>query len=657
MGPKTPSSQWLAFFQQARLNRFQFEAALDRLVKEWDKLENREDKVRVLKEIAKIRYQLPVVAQWILASLEVEVHAVSTETTMGAREALEQVKPTSHYTFLSGRPKVTRVFLYGGEDAKELARFEFSSEAMALRHYRNWVRLPSLQAEISREEFWLERQLQWITYLSERTYHIPTSLLITYLQDFNKPGMKLFVSPQRLRKFHEAAVYLVSRVVYTYGTVDYEDTSNTNLKVRGNQRSDFLQLRDLVKQWILSDIEFLIQDFDRLTRRELIEPTDILNRGLNEAEMGILKDFVAGQRKTDNIGRWIASILLFHQLLIENKEVPKTVFETAMEGLMRAKSWSKGVRVNLSQGEGAYLMASTYHRFSWQLYLVLEKSNLANPLPLLKEFLKSHRTIRTSKLSLQAWRDLELKRLTTLAHFMDRQELTEYVKGVLSDSKQDLGERLVLASFYRHVFQASNLELQNVATAYKQSQMRTIGFFRKRQVLWSENSEEIVRTLVALYPQDRDLQNLLQKVFHSSTPINGISPRAAREWLRVSESYTKESKEQLVRQLMVLRTGDARGDFKALISVDSEAGKEVTEIVFVHRRDTTKLIAILNVLIDEAAERPQILEAIKKAEPTVRPEVAEALYSGKTLYEWLKEKIDERRQEEILSGGKCARSV
>lgn len=650
---------WKALFAQASdwQDGYRLQTTVEFFVAGYDTISSDSEKQSFLKALSKYRSQMPYPFRWVFAGLEVEVGKASHKTASDAQLALESVRPYEKMTF-GLRPTFAEAFGYrvpGQEKSEPDRRFAFKSSREAIRHYRNWNRIPVVIPEMAQSEFWLEQQIRWMSDLSTKTVRLELSDLRQIFTDFDRAHMKRFSDPVQRRKFLEAVTYLVGRTLVTHGS--YDAALSEELVVVGDRAEDYEEVRRYAKKWLKTDIEFQLLKFDFLSRRDLVSPSSLFKQKLNNSDRLALER-VIGKSRAWAPGKWMATVLLWKFYQEQGSKVPNSVVEKAVDGLIYATKWQSGVKVKWSATSSEYLRSDFYHRTSWEIYQLMQQQERQLEIVTVSERLSEFRTLETKETPTETWQALELERLAALTSMMERSAAVEFLSKIIGGSQSKAhADRVLAALFLRQRFAATQAEIELVTANFKRANSTTVGLLKRTRSLFTKNTRAKIQILVTLNPKDSELIEFLDGIFRPGVPKNGINPREARDWLAEAKANQSGSIEDLIKRLKVVSTGDSAGDLRTLLSLKPNLGKELIEIIYIHRSNGVKLVEMLKVVVQLSLSNPTIMEALREGMSQVRSEVAEGLYVKKRLDEWLDDRIADERKSRGAQSGRCSGSV
>lgn len=610
--------------------------ALDTTSKDFVAYIRNKNSEQFLRTFQPIRKDLPIEFRWILSAIETGSNRPMPETVSDARNALKNARLYERTSLSLRRTDIknTLTFRRDGEPANEFSHqrdFQLLEDVTSL--YRNWQIASASAPDAAAYE---QDRLRWINYLYSLAGQTSIATFNELLKDFERPGMRDFTSASKQREFFKMVSNCIDELINKNGYYRYH--VKREYTISSWSEIELNKSRAMLRDWITKDLEFSLVEFTDLNNNLTLRPNDIFNR-IADPELRFADETVLQQviNAPDPKKIKVDSFVIAH-LLASNLDIVTSSSQVqglaAYEIIFKAAQKPEGMQLNYLGLEKKYVLLETYSE-------------------ILKEFLKIYRTRhldagvarrllsdsvpKLAGMSEDEWANLEWQRLECAENALDSEEFkSALIAKYLGETSSVLDHRLMVAKYLRTKLKVT--DLNEIAMRLKLSTQGSAkkDFKTDELTVWEKQNAQLVRLVMMLNPKDADLDTYLVSVFVKNRVDGPLGAHGAISLLEQTGTSSDLVREELVRRLQYVGSGDSAGNFEALLKLYPATGQSIVDIVYRHRTAPEKLKPMLLVLLKQIAINPSLLESIRnglKRHP--EKNVSSALYQGHTLDNWL----------------------
>ncbi len=600
-------------------------------------------KQAMIVNLGDLRQYMPVEFRWLVAAFEVDAGLLTIQTLSDIKDVTIRARYLEKGNFLgllsAARPHAIDVPADEG-DSRIRETMDFVSQSLPVFLMNTWAKLSILTLEPVSVE--IERaRLEWFEELSILTLKASPKELFSYVESFNNPAMRHFTSLERQFLFSEYATNILERISYRgkYKT----DRFGRTVFVPGSQdNGDHRKVYNKVSEWIFEDVDFLIKNLGRLEKLGVVPFDKMFNRIWTAQEANTVYDSFS-KRKYDIEAQLTAGLMLLKQVnwqgSAEQKEiVVKQVFNIIISADVR----SDLINISARGFESQRIENSIYYHLLEQFYQIFLKS------PMLTreqgiELLRT-KTVNSKQLKDSDFIETDRLRLKLVEQHLGYEEFKEVMTKVLAKgTSASLTDQMQAASYLGDSLKEADRQRLVADIKLRFSKSNRFGF-SKPTILWETDRGWPVQLVLKINPRDLELRDFLVGVIIQQKVDSVFSDGEALSTLIQAGTTTPELKAFILRKLGFISAGDTTNYFRALARLHPEAGLEISTIVYRYLKDSSKLIPIMKILLEESERNPSLLQSIETSinSDRHRSENSE-VYNNRTLSGWLRFQMNKKR--------------
>ena len=602
---------------------------------------------KYIAELRKLRAELPLEFRWFLSALEIKHGMIDADTLKDAESALRST--TIVDSGLIWRNVADKLYYHLPGDKKDVERMiHFRSLENLVFLQRYWQQLP-LHVDIKGDQELEAKRVRWMRAI--RTLvgsDIRLYELTELLKDLDPPAMRKFASRAKASEFLTLAVETLEAVTNSVGNFSQEGPTQFRFGIFSIHRDSYDAIRGFVEAWIHKDVGYLVEQYNYLRRRGLVQLDQLLARPALE------EDRIALERALDAKGGALDSYLVA-ALLYGNRysSAPHADYAAkaslaAVQILLGAAIERRDVRFELKGFDNLYFTQKEFGSFVRSFLDIYRKTGVLAPEAV--AWLAKRNVLRTEAMSEHEWLELEWMRVECLERAMPADAFKAMlVKTAVGEKGISLHEQILAAKYLRAKLQAPDLERISTLVKSRAQGVAPESYAGAQAGTWSRDNAALVYVIRALHPEDRELVKHLSTVYSERFVDGPISAEAALYVLRESGTATEDVKASLLHRLRFVSAGDSAGSFTSLIKMFPEEGVEIVQILYRHRSAPEKLAPMLVSLVTQIESNYQLFLSVRSGLRSQKDaSITNALYQGQPLDAWLESKLKSRGSWERL---------
>ncbi len=576
------------------------------------------------------RHDLPIEVRWLLSAIEIQRGTLQPATLNDALQALERIDFTEDFSLFDvfKTQRLSREIYYTHPDDKSQSQkaIRLLSLDVLADYFNVWHKSPLLAGKPLATRTLESKRLKWFQAAINLTRDFDISGIRDLVSLYADPNMRTFTSSSDQYEFYKSSLLLFEKIQMMYARYSYDHTQGLQYGVADKNRIPYLALGEHIKNWLSSDISFMLDHFFKLQTLGVFSLEEFFNKSSSEEEKQRLVRVLEGESEVDS--KLAAGLYLIKHSGTEETHSRKDLVDRVISILHSAKNKPTGIEIQFGKSS-AVVKSEIYYQLLSLFYNLLEQTPVRDA-GLWKRVLSSE-VVKFSSLSEEAWARMENQRLDCLSANIDNSSLEEYLFQLISGKRNSsLSMRVLAGAYFRK--KIKSVSLVDFTTKVLSASGHN----------WEKNSAELVYIVHSLNPQNPALLDYLNNVYLRKFLTSSLSPQEALRLLGLSgQTGIPHLKSELLKKLSVVGVGDTAGTFSAFIRLFPNDVLDMASVIHRHRSAPEKLKPLLQILILSSAESPSLLEQfLNQLSQHPDKAIATATYQGLTLDKWLQYQVN-----------------